>query len=51
LHEVEIKEKLRDAFKTRTEPSAPHGASILIMAQKLKEVKQNSENNQKKKFL
>ncbi|GHU88313.1 hypothetical protein FACS189476_05210 [Spirochaetia bacterium] len=44
LHEVEIKEKLQGAFiQTGTETGTPNGASKLIIAQKLKEVKQNSK--------
>ncbi|GHT63411.1 hypothetical protein FACS1894110_01160 [Spirochaetia bacterium] len=43
LHEVEIKSKLRDAFKTGLDTSASEGASTLIIAQKLKEVKRNSK--------
>jgi 4-hydroxy-3-methylbut-2-enyl diphosphate reductase len=39
LHEVEKKSKLRGVFKTGTEPSTPEGASRLIIAKKLAEVK------------
>jgi len=39
LHEVEIKKKLQDVFKTRTESGTSKGASKLIIAKKLQEVK------------
>jgi hypothetical protein len=41
LHRVEIKTKLHGAFKTGSDTGAPEGASKLIIAQKLAEVKGN----------
>jgi hypothetical protein len=45
LHEVEKKSKLCGVFKTGTEPSTPEGASKLIIAKKLAQVKKTPPKN------